>query len=507
MHLRFRTFIFLVATLLPSAAAAELTVGSVLTDHAVLQRDCPVAVWGRADSGAEVTVQFAGQSKTTTATKAGKWLLKLNPMPASRQSQVLKVTDGKSVIALQDVVVGEVWICSGQSNMQMGISGVSDVKALVPTSERLRCFEVRKTVAMTKQEVCEGNWVVGHPDSAVAFSFAYFLQKEADVPVGIIRACWGSSSLEAWMPRDMTATVPHFKTMMTEFDADVQTQEKIQSILTGKKPWSRADDIFLRRQSNVVYNAMIHPLVPYTCRGLVWYQGERNTQSMFGMLKQPWYSRNSGMLKYGDALKQWILQYRKQWGNDQMCFLTVMLPGYHKPLPTGPQLGPQHPETHSWAWMRESQMKSLELPHTAVANTIDLGDVRNIHPKDKLPIGRRLALLALKKTLQRPLEAVGPMMKSVDVQSGELLVRFDNAQGLKTTDGKAPAGFWIADQQGNWIQADARLQGQTVLLSSSKLKTPRYVRYAFVGKPTVNLVNGAGLPAYPFRNDSFAPMK
>ena len=137
----------------------------------------------------------------------------------------------------------------------------------------------------------------------MAFSFAYFLEEAGDVPVGIILSCWGSSSLEAWMPRDMVETVPHFKTVMEEFDADTETQEKINSILTGKRPWGRQNDIYLRRQANILYNAMIHPLIPYACRGLVWYQGERNTQSMLGMQKEPWFGRHSGMLKYGDTLK------------------------------------------------------------------------------------------------------------------------------------------------------------------------------------------------------------
>lgn len=507
MNRKLGTLAFLAAILLPCTAIAELTVASPFTNHAVLQRDTPVPVWGRAEAGATVLVTFAGQTKTTKAGDNGKWSLKLDPMSASFQAQVLKIVAGESEITLDDIVVGEVWICSGQSNMQMAVGAVPAAQALIPKAKHIRCFEVKRTVAMTEQDRCEGNWTLQHPNSAVAFSFAHFLQEAADAPVGIILACWGSSSLEAWMPRDMTQTVPHFKTMMSEFDADTKTHQRIDSILNGKQPWSRQDDIFLRRQTNILYNAMIHPLAPYGCRGLVWYQGERNTQSMFGMLKDPWYSRNSGMLKYGETLKQWILRYRQEWNADDMHFMTAMLPGYHKPHQTGPKLGHEHPDTHSWAWMRESQLKSLELPHTSVANTIDLGDVKNIHPKDKLPIGQRLALLAARNTLRQKVEATGPVMKAVTVRGEKLVVSFDHANGLTTKDGEAPSGFWLSSEEGKWSEADAKIEGQTVVLSSSELPKPRFVRYAFAGKPTVNLVNAAGLPAYPFRSDSFPPSK
>ena len=316
--------------------------------------------------------------------------------------------------------------------MQMGYGGIRDIKALVPKVQDIRCFEVKKTVSFTEQENCDGEWREGPPNSAVAFAYAYHLQRASDVPVGIILTCWGSSSLEAWMPRDMVDSVPHFKTMVQEFDADTQSRRRIATILDGPKPWSTQDDIFLRRQTNILYNAMMHPLAPYACRGLVWYQGERNTQSMFGMLKEPWFSRNSGMLKYGDTLKQWVQRYRKEWENDQMHFQIVMLPGYGKIQGTGPQLGPEHPSCHSWAWMRESQLKVLDLPNTSVANTIDLGDIKDIHPKDKLPIGQRLALLAARDTLDLNIEARGPVLSHIEAVQNTLVVHFKYANGLKT---------------------------------------------------------------------------
>ena len=487
--------LILLLIFLPGLLCAKLTVASPFTDNAVLQRDQAIPVWGKSPPGTSVTVDFSGQSKTATTDPDGKWHLKLDANPVSHDQRKLTIRSNQDeVIEFKNIVVGEVWICSGQSNMQMGYGGIPEIKKLIPSAKNLRTFKVKNTVAFTGQDRCEGKWVESQPDSAVAFSFAYFLEKAAGAPVGIIQTCWGSSSLEAWMPRELTKTVPHFKTMMEEFDADSETRAKIKAILKGPKPWSRQEDIFLRRQTNILYNAMIHPLIPYACKGLVWYQGERNTQSMHGMKKEPWFSRNSGILKYGDTLKSWIQQYRKEWVCDDFQFLIVMLPGYAK----GIKEGPENPDSESWAWMRESQLKALELPHTSVINTIDLGDVNNIHPSDKLPIGKRLALLATGASK-------GPTMNRTEIKGRNIVVHFDHAKGLKTLDGKAPSAFWITDKTKTWIKADTKIDGASVVLSSAKIKNPRYVRYAFSGKPSVNLVNASGLPAYPFRTDSFEP--
>ena len=496
----------LVLAVIPATVFAELTVASPFTDNAVLQRDMPIPVWGTADVGSKVEVKFAGQTKVTTADGKGKWRVNLAPLKASTAQKTLRIQSAKSpAIELKNILIGEVWICSGQSNMKMGHAAIPEIKSLVKKARNIRAFEVKQMVAFEEQDRCEGRWTEGAPSSAVAFAFAYHLQQSAEVPIGIIHASWGSSSLEAWMPRDMTKTVPHFKTMMKEFDADTETREKIKTILEGKKPWSKKDDIFLRRQTNILYNAMIHPLAPYACRGLVWYQGERNTQSMNGMSKAPWYFRHSGILKYGDTLNQWITRYREEWGNDEMQFQIVMLPGYGKTLRGGQGNGSENPAAHSWAWMRESQMKALNLKNTSVTNTIDLGHLTNIHPKDKLPIGKRLALLAARDTLEQEIEAEGPVMDRVEQKGGHLTVHFNAAKGLKTNNGEAPTAFWLSDRSKKWVKAKAEIKGQTVVLTSPELKRPLYVRYAFAGKPTVNLVNGAGLPAYPFRTDTFAP--
>lgn len=495
--------------LLVGSLNAEFKLASPFTDHMVLQRDMPVPVWGEADPGAAILVEFANRKASAVADSQGRWRVDLDPMPASFDSRTLKVSSSQNSsvdrLEFSDVLVGEVWICSGQSNMQYGVSGVPEIKALVPQAKHIRSFMVKRTVAFEEQEYLEGEWLRQTPDSAVAFSFAYFLQEAGDVPVGIILTAWGSSGIEAWMPRDLAEEVPHFKTIMEEFDANVEAHDRLKAALAGPKPWPREEDVFMRRQPNILYNAMMKPLAPFACRGLAWYQGERNTQSMFGMVEDPWYSRNSGMLLYGKTQQRWIERYRKEWGRDDFHFLVVMLPGYGKTLNTGPEEGVESPIAHSWAWMRESQLKALELPRTGVANTIDLGDATNVHPQDKLPVGRRLAHLAARDTLGQKIIAEGPKLESVELKNDSVLVHFENADGLKTNDGQAPSGFWLADESAKWVPAEARIQDESIELSSLQLKKPLYVRYAFAGKPKVNLVNGASLPAYPFRTDTFEP--
>ncbi|MDO6517402.1 alpha/beta hydrolase fold domain-containing protein [Zobellia uliginosa] len=496
-----RTYAFIEARVLTSK---EVKPARIFGNHMVLQQQMDVPVWGRANAGQEVTVAFAGQEKNTIADENGRWEIILEPMEAYGEGRDLVISaENKKVIS--DVLVGEVWICSGQSNMQMSVDAAPDIEALVAKAKNIRSFEVGRTVALDEAEDVIGTWSDEVPKSAVAFSFAYFLEKAGDVPIGIIQSSWGSSSLEAWMPKDMTGQLGYFDAIMKDFDADTLSQNRIKSIIENSSDRSNEDDVFLRRQPNVLYNAMMKPLAPYAVKGLVWYQGERNTRYISGVPqvnKDNWFHRVIGMKEYGDVLKAWISRYRKQWDNEDMYFMVVMLPGYGKGTVENPKIDPNDPTAQSWAWMRESQLKALELPKVSVINTIDLGDVKNIHPKDKLPIGRRLALEAAKKTLGKEVVTEGPIVERVERQKRSLVVHYTNADMLKTADGKPPKGFWIADESLEWKPAKAKIKGRTVVLRSKEIKAPNYIRYAFSGKPDVNLVNGADLPAYPFRTDT-----
>lgn len=471
----------------------------------VLQREQRVPVWGSAAPEEFIAVTFAGQTKTSTTDINGKWMVHLDPLDTSTEGRDM-IIHGKTRLVISDILVGEVWICSGQSNMQYSVQSVPEIKGLIPFMKNIRSFEVERTVSLHEKGDVSGQWSDNNPSSAVAFSFAFFLENLSDIPIGIIHSSWGSSSLEAWMPRDMTEKLPHFKTIMEDFDANLETQNRIKQILAKPNGWSRQEDIFLRRQPNILYNGIMRPLAPFACRGLVWYQGERNTRYLSGMpdvTLENWFHQVAGMQEYGDILKEWIVRYRQEWQNDDMHFMVVMLPGYGKGTFTNPDIDPEDPSAHSWAWMRESQLKVLELPQTSVANTVDLGDVTDIHPKDKLPIGQRLALLAAKNTLDHSMTAEGPVMKQLKNLGNEIVVQFKNADGLRTSNNQNPSGFWLTDESGEWKMADAKIDGDRIILSSIEIERPLYVRYAFAGKPKVNLVNEAGLPAYPFRTDSF----
>ncbi|QDU91260.1 hypothetical protein Pla175_46800 [Pirellulimonas nuda] len=477
----------------PQAHQAGLQLGSLFQDHMVLQRERPVPVWGTATPGAAITVEFADQKKNATADAAGGWRVDLAPLEACFEPRTMRVasSSGPEAIVLSDVLVGEVWICAGQANMVMPAGRAPKVNALVPKAKNLRTFQVENTVAFDEQETCAGQWRLAGPGSAVAFAFAYYLEQSADAPIGIILSAWGSSSIEGWMPRDMTERLPHFAAIMEGFDADLPAKERVEAILA--KPGERAtrDDIFLRTRPNILYNAMMKPLAPYACRGLVWYQGEANANSA------------AGMQQYGKTLPLWIERYRRLWGSEDAHFLVVMLPGFGQRF--GGPVEPEDPAALSWAWMRESQLRAQDLPAVGVVNTIDLGMLGNIHPNDKLPIGRRLALLAARDTLGKDVVAQGPTMSRVEASGDAVTVYFDHADGLKTSDGRPPTAFWLAGDEAHWTPAEARIEAGAVVLRAAELPAPRYVRYAFSAKPTVNLVNGAGLPAYPFRTDRFKP--
>jgi len=505
-------------------APADVKPADIFGDFMVLQRDVAVPVWGKADPGEKVTVEFAGQTKSAVAGKNGEWMVRLDPMKASAEGRAMSIK-GKNAVEFKDVLVGEVWICSGQSNMQFGVNAVKDLKKLVPEAAKrpIRTYDVPCHIAKKPEGRLCGRWSARPPSSAVAFGFAYFLQKKIDVPIGIILTCWGSSSIEGWMPIEMTDTLPHFKKMMEKEAADPNIQKAIDLVIEqfekhgrvkpqysddseedkklkeilGKKcgHYRRDANIFARTRPNLLYNAMLHGAIPYAVRGEVWYQGEANTRS---------YEAEK---RYATSLKTWTKKLRELWKNDDFKMLVVMLPGFRKMLPKSPEKKDlNYPGNVTWAYMRESQMKVSELPGAYVVNTADLGEARNIHPKDKKPVCERLAALAAGKVYGKEGLCLGPVFDGFKVENGGMIVKFKNADGLKTTDGQPPKGFWLTDERHEkWYPAKAEIKGDTVLLSSDKVPEPAACRYAFAAKPEVNLVNADGFPAYPFRTDDWTP--
>jgi len=485
--------IFAVSASLIQAAPLEL--GSPFTEHMVLQRDMKVPVWGWAKPNTRVEIEIAGQKTTTTADKDGSWKTTLAPLKTGGP-YTFTVKSGNESIRFTDVLAGEVWIASGQSNMDFGRGGMIGVEKMLKEAKGrpLRSFNVDKNVSLTPKARCRGAWRTQPSSSAVAFAFSFYLQNGLgpEVPVGIVQTSWGSSSLEGWMPLDMTAQFPHFKKAMEAFEKnDKQKVVKLIADRAAGKKWPRKENIYLRTRPNILYNAMLHPLIPYAARGMIWYQGEANTKSL------------QAMLRYGAPLKAWTKRLRKEWGRDDFYMDVVMLPRLARTLDGK---GPDDPTARSWAWMRASQLEILDLPHTGVAVTTDLGDPKNIHPHDKAPVGRRLALLALHDVNGKPVAARGPMLERAEPRGSSIRVSFHHAEGLKTTDGQAPRSFWLADQDGQWHPAaTAKIDDNAIMLASPKVPRPQFVRYAWTAVPDVNLVNAANLPAAPFRTDSFEP--
>lgn len=473
----------LMALAVQSHVWADVVPATMFGDHMVLQRGMPVTVWGRAAPGEAVTVRFAGETGSATADPDGTWRVQLPVLPPSSEGREMTI-EGSNRVVLKDVLVGEVWICSGQSNMQYGWGkeshamfnwgGDTNLAALVAdaTNKPIRSFAVLPDVSFAPNQNCKGSWSTSIPGSAVAFGFSYRLHQKLRVPVATIVTCWGSSSIEGWMPRDVTAVLPHFRTMMDAFDASSNVQARVRAAM---ERGIRHGNTFVRQQPNLLYNAMLHPVIPYASRGMVWYQGEANAV-------QP--------ENYAASLPVWMSRLRAEWGRDDFHFLIVMLPGFGD---------------KAWPRFREVQLGVLKTPHTSVVNTIDLGDEKNIHPADKAPITDRLALLARRDVYGESIEAQGPVYTGFTVQGSRVTITFDHANGLRTSDGGAPQGFRLAGEDKVWRPAVASIRGTAVVLESDGLAVPVAVRYAYAGKPAVNLVNAAGLPAYPFRTDDWTP--
>jgi len=487
--------IFLFASI---SASAELSISVVFQDSMVLQREMSVPIWGKGAPNQAIEIEFNGQKVKGVVDPAGKWQVNLQPLKAGGPHK-LTVTSGHEQLKFKDILVGEVWICSGQSNMQMGYGPVKDLKDAIVESASLpiRSLAVEQFVAFDKQDSFKGKWETKICNSAVGASFAYHLQKALNVPVGIILTCWGSSSIEGWMPLEMTERLPHFKKEMADFKQN--DRAKVEGLLkdcrhaNGKTNWARKDNIYLRTRPNILYNAMMHPLAPVACRGIVWYQGEANTKSL------------ESMLQYKESLQAWVKELRQVWGRSDLQFLPVMLPAFGRVFKGGSSMNIDNPGARSWAWMRQSQLGLMELSNTGVANTIDLGDLKDIHPKDKKDIGRRLTYLALHNIHKKDVLPQGPTFKSVDLKGSSAIINFAYADGLKTKDGQTPKGFWLAGEDKVWYKATAEIKNNDITLNSPNVSKPIAVRYAFAAFPDVNLMNKDDLPAVPFRTDNWLP--
>jgi len=488
-------------------AATGFRLGSPISDHMVLQREKPVAVWGWADAGESVTVAFAGKSKSATADADGKWTLKLDALSASAESRSLVVTgkDGHK-IEVKDVLVGEVWLGSGQSNMSMTVQSSNNFDAEKPAANYPLIRHYLESSGPAEQSLAEGkgSWKACTPDnvggfSAVLYFFGREIHKEVGVPVGLVNTSVGGTPIESWVSAETQSSDPQTKSVydaqlkiFQAFDAEKATAlyekqmsawkiaaEKAKAEKTDlpRKPYEPIAARKFKGAPAGLFNGKVANLVPYTLRGMLWYQGEANAGAGAGL--------------YHKQLSQLVTSWRTLW-NDEVPFAWVQLPNW-----TAPGEG--------WPRVRESMMKTLELPKTGMAITIDLGDAKDIHPKNKQDVGKRLSFWALGTVYGKAVPAIsGPLPAGSSISGNAITVSFNHANnGLKSMNGGALTGFQIAGDDRQWKAAEAKIVGETVVVRSAEVTKPSAVRYAWKDWPEYSLANGVGLPASPFRTDDW----
>jgi sialate O-acetylesterase len=483
-HILNRCLTFLTLLTVAFTASADVTLPPVLGSGMVLQRDLPVPVWGWADAGEKVSVTFVGQTKTTKAGADGKWMVKLGPLKANSKAASLTVT-GNNKISLDNVLVGEVWICSGQSNMEWALRSSMNAKEEVAAADhpQIRLFNVPgHTTSPLPKEKGAGSWQVCNPKSASGFSaVGYFfgrrLQKELGVPVGLVGSNWGGTRIEPWTTLAGFESVPELSKI-----ADQVKNYKADTKVGGGSP-------------SAIYNSMVHPLAPFAMRGGIWYQGESN-----GGEGVTYYHKKHALVN----------GWRKVFQNKDLAFYWVQLANFRKENenPAGGD---------GWAKIREAQTQALDIPGTGMAVITDIGAANDIHPRNKQDVGWRLAQWALHQTYgKKNVVPAGPLFKSQKVESDSIRLSFNyvgkglmvgKKTGLEPTM-EVKAGklshFAIAGEDKKWFWAEATIDGETVVVKSSDVPKPVAVRYGYTMNPAkANLYNKEGIPASPFRTDGW----
>lgn len=433
-----------ISLLLPAIASAEVKLPTVIDSHMVLQRDAPLPIWGWADEGEVITVTTGKNSAKATAGADGKWSVTLPAMKADGKTHSLTVA-GSNTIELEDILIGEVWVGSGQSNMEWQLKSThgSDEAIKAADFKNIRLFHVPKVQKPAPADDVAADWKVCTTENIPAFSAVLYyygkkLHEELDVPVGLINSSWGGSPIE---------------------------------------PWTIADG-----KSGGMYNGMIAPLQPFAVRGAIWYQGETNCLQKNG-------------LAYFDRMKALIDGWRASWPQKDLPFYFVQI---------APWSGRYEPGELPALW--EAQTKSLKIADTGMAVITDLVDnIGDIHPRNKLDVGNRLALWALAKTYgQKDIVYSGPLYQSFRVDGDKVHLSFAHARGLKTRDGEPLSEFQIAGADGKFVAATARIDGDTVVVSGAGVSEPKHVRFGWHKVANPNLVNGSGLPASPFQTDNWS---
>ncbi len=501
-----------IAGFVVSPSPATVMLAPPFTDHAVLQRNTVVPVWGRSTPGEKITVRFNGQRLKTTAGPDGRWTVQLAPMPANAAGAELVVA-GTSTVTLHDVVVGEVWLVSGQSNMEWPLSLAKDGRAEVAAANQplIRHLGVGHSPADLPTDTVEtSGWRLAAPDTAGSFSavgyfFARELVRKLGVPVGIINSSWGGTPIESWLAKSVLEKTSAWPAFSAEWRKALEVfPQKTAEYPALDAAWRKADDE--QRATGKLntlpwphppvgpgtayapgglFNGMIRPLAPYALRGVLWYQGESNV---------------GHEAEYRELFPAMIQSWRGTWLRDkpltgpgrEFPFYFVQLPNYAEGDAGG----------RKWAALREAQAAALALPNTGMVVTIDVGEPENLHPTNKLPVGERLALVAEANTYGLAVEWSGPLFESAVREGSALRVKFTHATGLALRV-TPPTGFEVAGADKIFHPATARIESKSIAVSTPEVPEPVAVRYAWTNSPAASLYNSAGLPAAPFRSDSW----
>ena len=488
-------------------AVADVKLPAVIGDNMVLQQGGKVSIWGWAEPGEEVMagVSWHSMKWAVTADKDGKWSFQMTPPEAGGPYEM--TLTGKNSITIKNILVGEVWVCSGQSNMQWSVKASANPDQEIAGADypKIRLFSVTRKVAEAPQADCQGSWSECSPEmvpnfTAVGYFFGRHLHKELDVPVGLIHTSWGGTPAEAWTRREMLEANPDAAPILKRYADAVakypQAMEEHKKKLAewkeaaakakaeGKNPPRRPREPFGPGNPHSpagLYNAMIAPLIPYGIQGAIWYQGESNAGRAY---------------QYRTIFPGMIKNWRDDWGQGKFPFLFVQLANFMKTKP--------EPAESSWAELREAQSMTLGLPNTGMAVIIDIGEADDIHPRNKQDVGKRLALWALGETYGKELVYSGPLYKSMNVDGGSIILKFDHVGGgLVAKGGEELKGFSIAGADKKFVWAEAKIDGNKVVVSSDDIAEPVAVRYAWADNPVCNLYNTEELPASPFRTDEW----
>jgi len=477
---RFRPAVLVLLSLATAAcASATVECARLFTDHLVLQRDRPVPVWGRAAPGETIVVEFAAQRHETVATADGSWRVTLPPLTASFNARSLVVRGAANTLTFSDVLVGEVWFCSGQSNMEKPIGPMArqrpttghELDLLTAHQPALRLFNVPRT-DLRQDAPAQLRWLPSSPEalrdsrfSAAAYHFGRTLQQTLGVPVGLIHASFGGTRIEAWMPAEAFAAP----------DLAGLEKQTYPAWVPGVQPTE-------------LFASMVRPYAPYAVRGFLWYQGETNLLA-------------NNIAGYAAKQSALIASWRRAWENPEAPFLAVMLPPFVYSTWDQLECGPD-----SLAAFREAQRAAFTAPGTGFVVINDLvDDVTDIHPVNKRGVGERLARLALHDVYgHTELVAHGPTLARFEVEGPTVAITFAHAAKLLTRDGQPPRDFLIAGADRIFRPATAKIDGQRVLVSHPDIAAPVAVRFGWEETSRPNLINEADLPATPFRTDDWA---